>query len=95
MSKPKVLVTLKDIPGNGLHLLQEKLVSKHIYILLYYMFLLSIYLYMDIYFRFDIELYDSDQSTREVLLKKIQGKFGIFCAPSIKINEELIKAAGK
>lgn len=30
MSKPKVLVTLKNIPGNGLNLLKEKLVLERI-----------------------------------------------------------------
>lgn len=94
MSKPKVLVTIKDIPGNGLNLLEEKLVSERILTLLLYV-LLSIYLFMYIYFRFNVELYDPDQGTREDLLKQIQGKFGIFCVPSIKINEEFIKAAGK
>lgn len=55
---------------------------------------MSINLIMYVYFRFDIELYDSNQGTREDILKKIQGKFGIFCTPSIKIDEEFIKAAG-
>lgn len=49
---------------------------------------------MYFYLRFDIELYDSIHATREEILKKIQGKFGIFCSSSIQVNEEFIKAAG-
>ncbi|CAH1736953.1 unnamed protein product [Aphis gossypii] len=44
--------------------------------------------------RFDVELCDSVQATRAEILQKIPGKFGIFCSPVNKIDEELIKTAG-
>ncbi|XP_025414551.1 glyoxylate reductase/hydroxypyruvate reductase-like [Sipha flava] len=44
--------------------------------------------------RFEVEICESIQSTKEEMLKKIPGFFGIFCCPSIMINEEVMKAAG-
>uniref|UniRef100_A0A2S2PQ62 Glyoxylate reductase/hydroxypyruvate reductase n=1 Tax=Schizaphis graminum TaxID=13262 RepID=A0A2S2PQ62_SCHGA len=44
--------------------------------------------------RFDVEICDSLQATRAEILQKIPGKFAIFCIPSNKIDEELIKTAG-
>lgn len=48
-----------------------------------------------VFIRFEVEICESLQSTREEILKKIPGFFGIFCCPSIMINEEVMKAAGK
>lgn len=44
--------------------------------------------------RFDVESFNPYQMTRKQLLEKIPGIFGLFCIPSIQINEEFIKAAG-
>jgi len=49
---------------------------------------------MFIYFRFDVEICDSLQVTRAEIMKKIPGKFAIFCSPPNEIDEELIKTAG-
>lgn len=48
-----------------------------------------------IYFRFDVEICTSLLANYKEVLEKISGKFGIFCCPSVRINEEIIKAAGK
>lgn len=50
---------------------------------------------MFVFFRFDVEICDSTQATREEMLKKVPGTFGIFCWASTKIDEEVIKAAGE
>jgi len=34
------------------------------------------------------------QATQAEILQKMPGKFGIFCSPANKIDEELIKTAG-
>ncbi|KAL4089500.1 hypothetical protein QTP88_024526 [Uroleucon formosanum] len=44
--------------------------------------------------RFDVEVCDSIQVTRAEIMKKVPGKFAIFCSPLNKIDEELIKTAG-
>lgn len=46
------------------------------------------------YFRFDVEICDFAQATKAEMIRKIPGKFAVFCCPSNKIDEELIKTAG-
>ncbi|XP_050443249.1 glyoxylate reductase/hydroxypyruvate reductase-like isoform X2 [Adelges cooleyi] len=46
--------------------------------------------------KFDVELCNSKsaQITQQDVIDNIPGKFGIFCCPPIKINEEVLKTAG-
>ncbi|CAI6361185.1 unnamed protein product [Macrosiphum euphorbiae] len=45
--------------------------------------------------RFEVKiLCDPPQGSRAEIIEKIAGKFGIFCSPENKIDEELIKTAG-
>jgi len=55
---------------------------------------LTICSHLFIYFRFNVEVCDAIQPTRAEIMEKIPGKFAIFCCPSNKIDEELIKTAG-
>lgn len=48
-----------------------------------------------IFFRFDVEICNSVRATQNEILKKVPGKFGIFCNRTTPINEDIIKAAGK
>ncbi|XP_060870334.1 glyoxylate reductase/hydroxypyruvate reductase-like [Metopolophium dirhodum] len=44
--------------------------------------------------RFDVEVCDFRPVTRAEIMKKVPGKFAIFCSAFNKIDEELIKTAG-
>lgn len=45
--------------------------------------------------RFDVEICKSLNATHEELVKNVPGIFAIYCCSTAKINEEIIKAAGK
>jgi len=89
MSRPKVLVAMKLVPEIALDLLRKRLDGTYAQIVD-----LTICSYLFIYFRFDVEVCDSKLVTQAELMKKVPGKFGIFCSPANKIDEELIKTAG-
>lgn len=87
MSKPSVLVAVNSVPETAINLLRERFVAKN--------FLFDYYSYVIFNFRFNVEILNGFQSNHKEILEKIPGKFGIFCVPSIKIDEEVIKTAGE
>jgi len=96
MSKPKVFVAMRHVPELAIDLLRKRFesiiyTSKYSYTL--HLNIFPIYL-LFLYFRFDVEICDSLLATRAEIMQKIPGKFAIFCSPSNKIDEELIKTAG-
>lgn len=93
VSKPKVFVAFKEVPKSAIDLLHERLaIVLSLKCILQLVLICLLYI---ICFRFDVEISSSGIATHEEVLEKITGKFGIFCCPSVRVNEEIIKAAGK
>jgi len=81
---------MKHVPEIAIDLLRKRLVPNGYSQSLFFIICSHVF----VYFRFDVKICDSIQATRTEILKDIPGKFAIFCNPSNKIDEELIKTAG-
>lgn len=91
MLKPNVFVSMQGVPITAINLLCERWVT------IAYTQKLSILLIfvIFIYSRFNVKISDFKQTTRKEILESVPGSFAIFCTVPTKIDEEVIKAAGK
>lgn len=86
MDRPKVLVTNIDVPKVGLDLLSSKYTLPTYY--------LSVLFVNKLYFRCNVTIVQKNDDKNEVLTK-VRGVDGIYWASHMRLDKDIIDAAGK